>query len=229
MKTCNTCEISKPETEFYRRPEGTLRAQCKACKLKVDAAHRAANAEVRREQQAKYHAANREHRVAQMRKRYETVRDKDTARRRADYQQHKDRELETARRYYEANKEQAATNKKVWVARNRGKVNAQNKLRKVRVLQAMPPWADVEKIEAVYKEAEEYKALGLDVHVDHIVPLRGVNVSGLHVHHNLRVLLACDNAAKSNKLLPDTEPTALHALCACPSTDSTQLNSHHEL
>jgi uncharacterized membrane protein YqiK len=212
MKTCKACGASKPETEFYRRTDGTLRAQCKICKLKVDAAHRAANAEARKKQQARYHAANREQRVAQMRKRYETVRDQDVVRRRADYVQNAARERETARNYYEANKQQAAASKKAWVARNRGKVNAMNKQRKVQALQAMPPWADVEKIEAVYKEAEALKALGLDVHVDHIIPLRGIHVSGLHVHDNLRVLLAADNLAKGNKLLPGVEPTALHEI-----------------
>jgi CRP-like cAMP-binding protein len=212
MKTCKCCGVSKPETEFYRRSSGTLRAQCKACKLKVDAAHRLANVDARRAQQKQYHAANREHRVAQMRQRYDKVRHQDVERRRADYQAHRERELDTAREYYEANKEQAAARKKDWVARNRGKVNAFNKARKVRALMAMPPWADREKIETVYRIAEEFKALGLDVHVDHIIPLQGKTVSGLHVHDNLRVILASDNISKGNKLLACAEPTALHEL-----------------
>jgi hypothetical protein len=85
-----------------------------------------------------------------------------------------------------------------------GKANKDLKLaytakRRAAKLRAIPPWADMKKINAIYAEAAAIRALGVDCHVDHIVPLQGSNVSGLHVHYNLQLLLAADNLSKGNK------------------------------
>lgn len=67
-----------------------------------------------------------------------------------------------------------------------------------RKLKATPAWVDMNKIAAVYAECQTLRDQGLDMEVDHIVPLKGELVCGLHVHYNLQILTGEDNRRKSN-------------------------------
>jgi hypothetical protein len=62
---------------------------------------------------------------------------------------------------------------------------------------ATPVWADRKAIR------EFYKACPAGYHVDHIVPLRGKTVCGLHVLWNLQYLPARENRRKLNKLIEE--------------------------
>tara|TARA_R110002153_G_scaffold135383_1_gene285002 strand:+ start:93 stop:563 length:471 start_codon:yes stop_codon:yes gene_type:complete len=71
--------------------------------------------------------------------------------------------------------------------------NSLNVKRLVSKLQRTAPWADLKAIKEFYLNCPK------GYHVDHIVPLRGTNVSGLHVLNNLQYLSAKENLIKGNK------------------------------
>jgi len=77
--------------------------------------------------------------------------------------------------------------------KNYGKIRErQNHYKGERTLR-IPPWSQTELIEQFYENCPEGH------HVDHIVPLKGKEVSGLHVIENLQYLTAEENLRKSNK------------------------------
>lgn len=77
-------------------------------------------------------------------------------------------------------------------------------LRERHILRAQPKWLskdDKQAIRDIYDLMRDCRAVtGESYHVDHIVPLNGKNVCGLHVPWNLQVLPSDINMKKSNKL-----------------------------
>ncbi len=70
---------------------------------------------------------------------------------------------------------------------------AASKSHKYYIVQRTPSWSELDLI------AEFYRNCPIGYHVDHILPLRGNNVSGLHVLSNLQYLSATENMKKGNK------------------------------
>lgn len=117
---------------------------------------------------------------------------------RAAYQRNRAEFIERATARVRRMPEQIAAYLADWRRANKGKVNAYTRARDAAQLQRTPPWADLRSIEAFYV------ACPPGHHVDHIVPLRGRLVSGLHVIDNLQYLVDIENIRKSNKFDPDT-------------------------
>lgn len=75
--------------------------------------------------------------------------------------------------------------------------------------QRVPPWVDKEAIAAIYKEARRVSMVtGVPHHVDHVIPLAGKFVSGLHVHTNLAIVPAAVNLKKYNRAAECEDPLA---------------------
>ena len=88
-----------------------------------------------------------------------------------------------------------------WNKNNKPVKAALQAKRKSVILQRTPFWdPDAHLIVAKYQLANMLsQASGTPYHVDHIIPLQGKNVSGLHVFSNLRVIPGVENVKKSNK------------------------------
>ncbi len=101
-----------------------------------------------------------------------------------------------------ANAEKVKTDLKAWRAANPEHVRTMGLIyrnqRRAALLKRTPAWADRKAIADIYQDAAEFRAAGIEVDVDHEIPLQGELVSGLHVHNNLRVCMSSFNRAKSN-------------------------------
>ena len=95
-----------------------------------------------------------------------------------------------------------------WRAENVGKTAFYTASRRSRKRYATPSWLtehDWNLIDSIYIEAAKS-----GMNVDHVVPIQGKTVCGLHVPWNLQLLTPTENKVKSNRLPSDHE----HALSA---------------
>jgi hypothetical protein len=101
------------------------------------------------------------------------------------------------------NKEHVSTYSKQYRDNNKEKYAFLCQKRKLDTMKRTPAWLSQDDFwmieEAYLLAALRTKMLGVPHHVDHILPLRGKKVSGLHVPLNLRVIPAIENMRKTNK------------------------------
>lgn len=104
--------------------------------------------------------------------------------------------------HYFNNKELYRKRNLEYLARNPHKVAFYSSNRRAAERRAKPSWLtddDISIIDSLYSLCKIYSSVFGECHVDHIVPLRGKNVCGLHVPSNLQILPKQENLKKSNK------------------------------
>lgn len=93
--------------------------------------------------------------------------------------------------------------RKEYKKQNSARYNFINNKRRAKKLKATPNWlsnVDIKNIENMYIKAKQLeKEDGILRHVDHIIPLQGKGVCGLHVPWNLQILTAKQNLVKNNR------------------------------
>lgn len=188
MKCCR-CKEDKAAADFYRdksRPTG-FSSRCKPCAIRDSARNQRDNPN-RPAYLHTYYKNNRDVSLRAARERYladpQKVIDASRRWRQANPAKHN----KLARRYALKNPEKRTA----WLAKYRAGL-----------LNATPQWlnqAHLAEIEGVYHFAKVMERItGQKHHVDHIEPLQGADVSGLHVPWNLRAIPARDNVVKGNR------------------------------
>lgn len=174
MKICKSCHIEKELFSFHKKKGGIdgYRNICKDC---------------RKGEHVDRYAVNKEtwnKRAIQWRK------DNPEAVKR------------TEAKYRAENKVKRNAQLAVWKKENKGHINFLNSKRHASKLLRTPAWLteqDLLHIKCLYQVAAmRSRESGQEWHVDHILPLNGETVSGLHVPANLRVIPAIDNLRKYN-------------------------------
>ncbi len=124
--------------------------------------------------------------------------------RKENYIKNKEQCADYAKTYRKDNLDKLRANSRKWQKDNLDRDAAKTAKRRAAKLKALPKWLtkdELEQIKELYTIAQMFKLYtGEEYHVDHIVPLQGENVCGLHVPWNLQVIPAKENLSKSNKL-----------------------------
>ncbi len=206
LKLCTKCKQMLPKESF---PKGTkyrsgYASSCKMCKRKAAQD----NAESISAKHKEYYLRNKE-RISAYAKEYRkqnaealkiAFHDK--------YIKSRDKIIARVSEYYKKNPEVNRVASKKYRDATPAKQAAKAARYRARKRKAMPEWAydEFEQlfISEIYDLARlRSKMLGIDYHVDHIVPIKSSLVCGLHCSDNLQILSGKENSAKRNLYWPD--------------------------
>lgn len=204
-KHCNKCSTTKPTSEFgkHRLHKDGLQSNCKVCKKLSNKNYQEKNKSKISLKNKKYYQGNKDEVLA----RNKSWRDNNPGKLKEIkanyYNSNKEAYLKSCKDWAELNRPKVRAINSRWKKNNPDKVCAEASKRRARKLNATPPWLTEDQQKAiveVYTHARDCELVsGESYHVDHIIPLQGKNVCGLHVPWNLQVLPADVNIAKGNR------------------------------
>jgi hypothetical protein len=174
MKLCTKCNVVQSLDMFHRgrNPDGH-RTWCKSCMSVYKKQYRLDNAEHINKTQKEY-----------------------------DVKKYPERKVYYQERYIRL-KEKLTEQSRLWRLNNPHLNAKKSNKRRAAKIQRTPAWLTEDDhwiIEEAYELATlRTKLFGFPWHVDHIIPLQGKTVSGLHVPLNLQVIPGKENLIKHNK------------------------------
>lgn len=183
MNTCKKCNSIVDETLVSKTGYA-----CKRCVSKYNRAYREANKEKIAASKKDWKLRNADH-----------VKEKDRA-----YADANPEKRKAARQKWKVKNKQAdLDSKSKYRLNNKGKVQCWSARRRIAKINRTPQWLtsdDLWMMSQAYELASiRTEAFGFSWHVDHIIPLQGKSVSGLHVPLNLQVIPWIDNVKKGNR------------------------------
>lgn len=220
-RVCKDCGKEKPITEFYRKGNtGRFFTSCKECCKARDKTNYLKNREVKlaqgairrsekkveiKQYMADYYLKNRGKVLARCNEYRERDEVKERERERQKmYYAARSAEIQDKRRNAMTPERRERFNEYLKQHYNENKAHYKAKCGKRRAakLLATAGWANFDAIRKLYLMAEKISLeTGIKHHVDHVVPLRGKRVCGLHVEYNLQIIPAKQNREKANKHL----------------------------
>ena len=180
-KYCYKCKESKPVESFGKNKskKDGLSTECRPCKRTGDKQYYQTNANQVKQTVAKYRAENPE-KVSQVKKDW--------------YHLNKEHVYSKTNAYRKSNPDKSLQYQRAYQQANRGKRTSWLAKYRANKLQATPPWFEKELVEILYTKAKEWGFA-----VDHVIPLQGNNVCGLHCWSNLQLLDPLLNSSKGNR------------------------------
>ncbi len=178
MKRCSKCNVDKQLNVFSKcaANKDGLHRWCKECSKAAKKEWYEKNAEAEKAKAMQYHYEN--------------------------YEKNKDRIIKRTIEWQRNNKEKYAIKSKRCYENTKHKKFAWQALARAAKRNAVPKWINEElkqEIQKFYVEARlKTRETGTKYEVDHIVPLMGKTVCGLHVPWNLRVITQFENRSKQN-------------------------------
>jgi len=134
--------------------------------------------------------------------RRERKRDEINAQRRKYYSENTAKVLERNRKYQEENREKVREINRKYYHDNPEKRRSYQQTRRSRVKLQTPKWLtkkDYQKMEMLYTISKFIKnKTGVEMAVDHIIPLNGKFVSGFNMPENMQVITKIENERKGN-------------------------------